>query len=100
MYVVVKKTGTTFSNVGDPSPNISTFPKADDGAFLDVIEVTDYHEKMTAEYHIVYYVYEGKVRLLINGQEIILEKGDSIYIEKGTFYEMQGTFKAMAVDKS
>lgn len=100
MYVVVKKTGTTFSNIGESSPNINPIPKADDGVMLDVLEVTDYHEKMIADYHIVYYIYEGTANLLINGQEITLKKGDSIYLEKGTLYEMSGTFKALALDKS
>lgn len=66
---------------------------------LDVFEETDYYGKGRASFSRVYEVFDGVLHVIINDEEIILNKGDSIFIGKGTIYEMKGTFKVIAVNK-
>src|SRR5258708_5432495 len=62
-------------------------------------EATNYFEQETSEYNRIYYVMEGILKLVIDGQEISLHEGDSCYIEKNTPYEMRGTFNAVIVNQ-
>jgi len=70
-----------------------------DNVSLDIIEVEDYLEKGKASFNRIYQVFDGEMQLTINGREIILCKGDGVFIEKGMTYEMKGTFKAAAINK-
>lgn len=66
---------------------------------IDTIEVTNYLEKGKATYNRMYEIYDGEMELLINGKQIMLHKGDGIFIEKGIDYEIEGTFKAIAMNR-
>jgi mannose-6-phosphate isomerase class I len=67
---------------------------------LDIIEVTDYFEKGKAAFNRVYEVYDGEMQLTIAGQQTSLHKGDAVFIEKDMDYELKGTFKAVAINKT
>jgi hypothetical protein len=66
---------------------------------IDIFEETDYYGKGMASFNRIYEVYDGELYVTINDQEMVLHKGDSIFIEKGMIYEMKGTFKAIAMNR-
>jgi len=88
----------TFSHKKEASDDV--LYDALDNVSLDVIEVTDYSEKGKASYNRVYEVFDGEMQLIINGQQANLHKGDGVFIEKGMNYELKGTFKAVAINKT
>jgi len=59
----------------------------------------DYFEKIKVGYNRLYFVLEGELRLTFNGKEERLKKDDSIYIEKNTEYEMNGTFNVAVINE-
>ena len=99
MFVVVRKSDISTrkeiknesieQSIQDPTSNIS----------LAFLEEQDYYVKTITEYNRVYYIYSGKMYLNIGGREIFLQKGDACFVEKGTPYEIKGTFNALAVHK-
>jgi hypothetical protein len=100
MFMVVRSLDTSSKRkrVFDDSllSDISHLP---DDVSLDFIEVENYFEKGKASFNRVYHIYDGEMKLTINDREIILRKGDGVFIEKGMNYEMNGTFKAAAVHR-
>lgn len=101
--MVVRKPDANGNNVTkfaekDKPQNIFSYD-ALDSISVDDIEVTDYLEKGKAAFSRVYQIYEGELQLTINDEHFNLHKGDGVFIEKGTVYEMKGTYKAIAVNK-
>ncbi len=62
-------------------------------------EATDYYEQETTPYNRLYYVLDGTLLVIVDGEEISLGVGDVCYLEKDTTYEMKGTFKAIIVNQ-
>jgi ethanolamine utilization protein EutQ (cupin superfamily) len=100
MYKVVKASEATVRQIADNktannlitkeiSPNIS----------LAITSAIDYYEKETTEYDRIYYVLDGEMQLVIDGTRSMLTVGDACFIEKGTAYEMRGTFNAVTVNQ-
>lgn len=100
MYKVVKKSDAVIRKISenkvatnyitkDISPHVS----------FTTLEATDYEEKETTSYNRIYHVLKGTLTLTFDDQVVILLEGDSCYIEKGTNYEMCGTFKAVVVNQ-
>ena len=100
MFMIVRNSDESphKRNVFDDSllTDVSNLP---DDVSLDFIEVEEYVEKGKASFNRVYHIYDGEMQVTINEREIILRKGDGIFIEKGMNFEMTGTFKAAAVNK-
>ena len=68
-----------------------------DRVSLDVANVVNHHEKTKAAYNRIYYVSGGSMKIYINNQLFILEKGDACFVEKGMIFELQGTFSIIVV---
>ncbi|HSX09152.1 MAG TPA: hypothetical protein VLF93_03300 [Candidatus Saccharimonadales bacterium] len=98
MIVRTSDESTHKKNVFDDSliTDVSNLP---DDVSLDFIEVEEYFEKGEASFNRVYHIYDGAMKVIINDREIVLRKGDGIFIEKGMNFEMTGTFKAAAVHR-
>ena len=98
MFMVVRKSDKSKQSVSEKAAQFVS----NDGlntVSLDVIEVIDYSEKGKASFNRVYQIFDGVMQVIINDQEINLQKGDSIFIEKGMNFEIKGTFKAVAVHR-
>lgn len=71
------------------------------GLSIDFIEVTDFDMKFVAAYHLIYYVSEGTMHLIINDKNTYtLLKGDAVFVEKGMTYRLKGTFKATTINRT
>ena len=70
------------------------------GFSFDFLEVTNFQQKFRMDYHLVYYVFDGELFFEINKGEYFLQKGDAVFVEKGMSYEMKGTFKAVAINRT
>lgn len=100
MFTVIRKSDQSRKKITENNDPIDYASKESlDTLSLDDFEGTDYYEKGKASFSRIYQVYEGAMHVIINEEEIILNKGDSIFIGKGTSFEMKGTFKALAVNK-
>lgn len=103
MYMVIRKTNESENKISrfedDEKPSEFTTNDVLNSLSVDVIEVIDYSEKGIASFNRIYQIFEGELHLIINNENIIIRKGDGLYIEKGTKYEITGTFKAIAVNK-
>lgn len=95
VYKLVKAADTTVRQIAanfitkDINPTIS----------FATTEATDYYEKETTPYARIYYVLDGLMVITIANEKFNVEVGDVFYIEKDSTYEMQGTFKAVAVNQ-
>jgi mannose-6-phosphate isomerase class I len=99
MFMIVKKSNVPIKKITDDKKQLNEIVDIDDKLTLNVAEVTDYREKNTASYNRVYYIYDGLMALNINNQEIELSKGDGCFVEKGTKFEMKGTFNVIIVSQ-
>ncbi|MCL5438778.1 MAG: cupin domain-containing protein [Patescibacteria group bacterium] len=100
MFKVVRKSEVTIRKIADNKIAISFITKdISKDVSLATTEATDYYEKETAYYNRIYYVLEGNLILVFNNEEVTLNVGDVCYVEKGTKYEMKGTFKAIIVNQ-
>ena len=101
MYKIIKKDDGKLRKIS-PTKVAWNYITADitQDVSLAVTEAIDgYHEKELCEYNRIYYVLEGKLGLKIGDHPEELEQGDSIFIPKGTEYEMSGKFKAIVVNQ-
>lgn len=69
------------------------------GVSLAVTEANSHHEVETTEYDRIYFVLEGAIELVFDGNAVQLKPGDSCFIGKGTTYEVGGTFRAVIVNQ-
>lgn len=99
MFLVVRKSDKTVKKFDSKKDAPGDVHEALLHVSLDVIEVTDYEEQGKAAFSRVYEVYDGVMQVIINEQQINIQKGDSIFIEKGMDYEIKGTFKAVAINR-
>lgn len=97
MFTVIRNTMQSVSNISDEKNSLNDSINLDEKISLNVVEATDYHEKTKSAYNRIYYVSDGLIKLLINGQEIFLQKGDACFIEKGMTFELSGTFSVIIV---
>ena len=63
------------------------------------VEVTDYHKQERAADNLIYYVRQGRLNLIIDGETINLDEGDVCFIDKNTDYEIRGTASFMLMKK-
>jgi ethanolamine utilization protein EutQ (cupin superfamily) len=100
MFKVVTKSEATVRNIAENKIARNYITKAiSPEVSLATTEATDYFEQETSEYNRIYYVTEGILNLVIEGEKISLEEGDACYIGRNTPYEMHGTFKAVIVNQ-
>jgi mannose-6-phosphate isomerase class I len=99
MFMIVKKAAEPIIKITDDKKKLSEIVDLDDKLSLNVVEVTDHREKTTAAYNRVYYIYDGLMALHVNNQEIKLQKGDACFVEKGTKFELMGTFNVIIVSQ-
>jgi len=67
---------------------------------FDFLEVTDFDMTFVADYHLIYYVSDGQMRVIVNDAKYLLLKGDGVFIEQGMKYKLQGTFNATTVNRT
>lgn len=100
MFVVVQKSDQSRKKIPDKNENNDqVLNDSLNSLSIDVFEEADYYEKGKAAFNRIYEVYDGELHVIINEQEMIIYKGDSIFIGKGTSFEMRGTFKAVAINR-
>ena len=99
MYKIVKASEATVRQIAEnkSASNLITKDICPDMSFATT-EGTEFYEKEEAKYNRIYYVLEGELELGFDGEFGKLLPGDSCYIDKGTEYEMKGTFKAIVVN--
>lgn len=73
---------------GDLSPNLS----------LAVTEAKDFSETEICQNDRIYYILEGEMITMIEGEKVSVQVGDSFFISKGSEYTMSGTFRAVVVN--
>jgi ethanolamine utilization protein EutQ (cupin superfamily) len=94
MYKIVKSSEGTIRKIADTKSANNLITKDISPNFsLATTEAVNHYEEETTEYDRIYYVLDGKMGLIINNDEYELNSGDSCYIDKGSKYIMQGTFK-------
>lgn len=100
MYKVVRKNDGISRKIADTysannlitkdiSPNVS----------LVVNKAKNHFEIEITKYDRIYYVIEGNIKLIFDGQPIELNVGDACFIKTGTEYEIHGTFKTIIVNQ-
>lgn len=100
MYKVVKKSEGTVRKIGDNKTALNLITRSiTPDVSLVVIEAKDYHEIETTPYSRIYYVTEGELTLSFDKNEQTLNTGDACFIDKGTTYEMSGTFIALTINQ-
>jgi mannose-6-phosphate isomerase class I len=67
---------------------------------FDFLEVDDFNMTFVADYHLVYYVSSGQMRVIVHDAKYLLLKGDAVFIEQGMKYTLQGTFNATIVNRT
>jgi len=100
MFKVIRKSEASIRKIADnkTATNYITKDISSQMSFA-TIEAIDYFEKETSSYNRIYYVLKGTLQLMFGKQEISLQGEDSCFVEKGTTYEMKGTFKAIVVNQ-
>src|SRR5579859_5813936 len=99
MFTVVKKLEASVRKIAENKIARNYITKSiSSGVSLATTEATNYYEKETSAYNRIYYVIDGILILVIDGEHISLQEGDSCYIEKNTMYEMRGTFKTVVIN--
>ncbi len=100
MYKIVRQSEGTIRQIAetykatnlitkDLSPNVS----------LAITEANNHHEVETTLYDRLYFVLEGTIELVLDGETVQLKSGDSCFIDKNTEYEISGTFKTVIVNQ-
>lgn len=97
--MIAKNTQASVMKISNEKKHLSELVDLDDKLNLTVAEVADYREKTTAAYNRVYYVSEGNMSFSMNEQIIRLQKGDACYVEKGTKFELEGSFSVIIVSQ-
>jgi len=97
--MVIRKTRTSIKKVTEDKKPLSELVKIDEKISLDVVEVNNHYEKTKAAFSRIYYISEGIMQLIINNQELLLEKGDACFVEKGMLFELKGTFTVIIVSR-
>lgn len=99
MFMIVKNAVEPIKKITDEKKSLNEIVDIDDKLSLNVVEVTDHREKTTAAYNRVYYIYDGLMAISVNNQEIKLQKGDACFVQKGTKFELTGTFNVIIVSQ-
>lgn len=99
MFMMVKNASNSIKKITDDKKTLEEIVDLDDKLNLNVAEATDYREKTTAAYNRVYYIYDGVMDLHVNNQELQLHKGDACFVEKGTTFELVGSFSVIIVSQ-
>jgi mannose-6-phosphate isomerase-like protein (cupin superfamily) len=101
MFIVARKTDVRVRKHLDDSIPHDNATMVLKGISLDFIEVEDFDMRLKAEYNIIYYVFAGEMRVVINdNKSYTLLKGDAVFVEKGMRYTLKGTFKATTVNRT
>lgn len=66
---------------------------------LALIEADNFKGTDKTLYNRIYYVIEGKLTLKFDDKTVILQKGDSCFVEEGTSFSMEGTFKVLNINQ-
>ena len=99
MYITARKKDNSFKKIAEEKKSFDEIVQLDEKISLDVADVIDHYEKIKTAYNRIYYISDGKMQININNQEIILEKGDACFVEKGMVVELKGTFTAIIVSR-
>lgn len=100
MHKIVKASEATIRQIADnKTANNLITKEITPNVSLATTNATDYYEKEATDYDRIYYVLEGEMQLDIDGTHSVLSIGDACFIEKGTTYEMRGTFNAVIVNQ-
>lgn len=97
MFIIARKSQASVRKVFDEKKSLNEIVPQDKTISLDVVEVKNHHERTKAAFNRIYYVSEGNMQLYIKNQDIELQKGDACFVEKGTIFELQGTFTVIIV---
>lgn len=100
MFKVVRKSEASIRKIAGNKIAVNYITKdISPGVSFATAEATNYYEKETTPYNRIYFVLGGRLVLVFDNEEILLEEGDLCFIEKGTIYEMKGTFKAAIINQ-
>lgn len=100
MFKVIRKSEATVRKIADNKTAANYITKEiSKDVSLATTEAQEYYEEETANYNRIYFVLEGELLLQFENQEVSLLEGDTCFIEKGTTYEMKGTFKAVMINQ-
>jgi len=100
MYKVVRSADAVVRQIADnkSANNLITKDICPDIS-LTTTKATDYYEQETTPYNRIYFVIEGEMELTVGGSSEMLLVGDACFLEKGTTYEMRGSFNAVTVNQ-
>lgn len=100
MYKIVRKNEAKIRQIAPNKTADNYITKETTSVFSFATTRGDnYYEKIKVGYNRLYFVLEGELVIAFNGKEERLRKDDSIYIEKNTEYEMNGTFNAVVINE-
>lgn len=100
MYKIVRKSEGMVRKIADNKIATNYITK-DITKYLSLAttEAKDYYEKVKTTYNRIYFVLEGELVLKFDDSDQKLHEGDTCFVEKGTNYEMLGTFKAIIINQ-
>jgi len=101
MYKVVKKENSIERKISDKK-SVFNYITKDISLELSLAVIRGYDldlTEITIENNRIYYIIKGTLFLNFQGEELILEEGDSCFISKGTSYIMSGAFEVVTVDQ-
>jgi len=100
MFKVVRKQEGVVRKIADNKIATNYITKEITKDFsLATTEAQDYYEKVETTYSRIYYVLSGELILKFGSEEQKLHEGDTCFVEKGTSYEMLGSFKAVIINQ-
>lgn len=100
MYKIVKKSEGTLHKIAENKQAMNYITKNITSDFsLAVIKAENFDEMETATYNRIYYVLSGQLELTFDGVKNILKSGDTCYLQKGSKYQMSGTFGTIVINQ-
>ena len=96
MFIIARKSQDSVKKIFDEK-SINEIVPQDQKISLDIADVKNHYERTKAAFNRIYYVSEGLMHLHIKNQDFELHKGDACFVEKGTIFELQGTFSVFIV---
>ena len=97
MFIIARKSQASVKKIFDEKKSIDEIVPQDQKISLDIADVKNHYEKTKAAFNRIYYVSEGLMHLSIKNQDFELHKGDACFVEKGTIFELRGTFNVIIV---
>lgn len=97
MFIIARKSQASVKKIFEEKKSIDEIVPQDQKISLDIADVKNHYEQTKAAFNRIYYVSGGVMHVHIKNQDFELNKGDACFVEKGTIFELQGSFSVIIV---